>query len=294
MPPKADVRKLLKKQQQERSKAKRIDHPFAKYDSMDRLMCIVCHSPIKSEAVWPAHLASAGHRDNIQKLKALKQQQQQQQQLKRRASTPPSQTENDTQEHKRMRVDEDDTQDIELEDASDEDDMKLPNDFFDQQQQEEPVEEPAEETVEESVDNNTLPAGFFDDPEEEARVQGTLPPEEQAQVDLDRDLQEFNEAMIEVTKESREVQEEDDETFWRERNYEIFQEQAMFDSRVEKLKQLRKTGETKMQVDQPDHDELKTSVRHILVSKPTKQEASMFDDDDESGSEEEDWRAQQL
>ncbi|RCH78284.1 hypothetical protein CU098_000278, partial [Rhizopus stolonifer] len=97
-----------------------------------------------------------------------------------------------------------------------------------------------------------------------------------------------------VTKESREVQEEDDETFWRERNYEIFQEQAMFDSRVEKLKQLRKTGETKMQVDQPDHDELKTSVRHILVSKPTKQEASMFDDDDESESEEEDWRAQQL
>ncbi|KAI8352813.1 hypothetical protein EDC96DRAFT_517560 [Choanephora cucurbitarum] len=296
MSSKADVRKLFKKQQKERSKTNRISHVFAKYDETGRLLCVVCNSPVKSETIWQAHLSSSGHKENLQKLRALKQQQQQQQ-LKRPAS-PLRQQEQDTQIHKRARIaEQDERQGIELdEDESEDETMPLPDDFFDQNQE----EENQEEEEEEENGNNALPRGFFDDPEQEARVQGTLAPEEQAQAELEKDLQLFNEAMIDVTKESREVQEEDDETFWRERNYDIFQEQAVFDSRVEKLKALRKTGETKMQLDSDETDEdslrvhLKSSVRQVLTTKPVKQVASMFDDDDDDESEEEDWRAQQL
>lgn len=291
MPPKPDVRRLLKKQQNERSKTQKIAHPFAKYDETSRLICIVCNTPVKNEAVWQAHLGSTVHRENIQKLKALKQQQQQQQQqnLKRRAPSPPQDT------NKRVRTQEtQDTQDIELDEevqnSSEDEDMDLPNDFFDEQVEE---EEPEEES-------GAIPTGFFDDPEEEARIQGTLAPEEQAQADLERDLELFNEAMIDVTKEAKEDQDQDDETFWLERHDDISREQEIFDKRVENLKLMRQSGQViKQQQEQQkdDNDDirvgLKSSVRQLLKSKPVKRVESMFDDE-ESDSEEEDWRAQQL
>lgn len=305
MPPKPDVRRLLKKQQLERNKVNKITHPFAKYDEAGRLVCVVCNAPVKSEAVWQAHLGSSAHRDNIQKLKALKQQQ-----LKRRAPSPPAADLSASDPHKRMRMEEDkeDKEDIELdEDVSDEDeDMGLPNDFFDNPADQDDIPEEVPEKIEDDT-NNTLPAGFFDDPEEDARIQGTLAPEEQSQVDLEKDIAMFNEAMIEVTKESREVQEEDDETFWVERHFDISQEQAAFDSRVQKLKQLRQGQDVSTIADQrqetiiEDGDDsirtgLKSSVRQILKNKPAKKVESMFDDEEEESDdeEEEDWRAQQL
>lgn len=293
-PPKANVRRLLKKQQSERNKATKVTHPFAKYDDTGRLLCIVCNAPVKNEGVWQAHLGSTAHREHIQKLKALKEQQQQQQALKRRAPSPPPVQ--DT--NKRTRTDQD-KQDIELDEdltSEDEDEsMGLPTDFFDKEEQEEVEEE------EEEVNDGALPTGFFDDPEEEARMQGTLAPEEQAKADLEKDVAMFNEAMIEVTQESKQVQEEDDETFWISRHYDMTTEQAAFDSRVDKLKQMRQSGLTTTRehksIDDEDDDirvELKTSVRQLLKSKPTKQTESMFDDEEESSEEEEDWRAQQL
>lgn len=289
MPPKPDVRRLLKKQQTERNKTNKITHPFAKYDETSRLICIVCNSPVKNEAVWQAHLGSIAHRDNIQKLRTLKQQQQQQQQqnLKRRAPSPPQDT------NKRIRTQ--DTQDIELDeqvqDSSEDEEMDLPNDFFDNEDQE--IEEvPEEET-------GVIPTGFFDDPEEEARIQGNLAPEEQAQADLERDLEMFNEAMIDVTKEAKQDQDQDDETFWLERHDDISREQEMFDKRVENLKLMRQSGQVIKQDQQEDDNDdeirlgLKSSVRLLLKSKPVKHVESVFDDD-ESDSEEEDWRAQQL
>lgn len=298
MPPKVDVRRLLKKQQAERTKASKVDHPFAKYDEAGRLFCVVCNAMVKSESVWQAHLGSQVHRDNIQKLKELKQKQQQ---LKRPA--PP----NVKEQNKRIRIEED-KQDIELseEDASSDEeeeqdkDMGLPADFFDDT----PAEiEPVEEVAEESNASSGLPSGFFDDPDEEAKVQGSLNPAEQAKLNLEKDLEEFNEAMADATKDSREVQEEDDELFWQERHYEINREQAEFDSRVEKLKKLRQSGGVEMTFNKRDQKEnvddtmkvdFKSTVRQLLKSKTPKLQESMFDDDEMEDSEEEDWRALQL
>ncbi|CAO3645692.1 unnamed protein product [Mucor hiemalis] len=198
-----------------------------------------------------------------------------------------------------------DKQDIELDGSSEEDedeDMGLPADFFDNKGEEEEIEE---EEVEEET-NGALPTGFFDDPEEEARIQGTLAPEEQAKADLEKDVEMFNEAMIEVTQESNQVQEEDDESFWISRHYDITTEQAAFDSRVDKLKQMRQsriltTNDKEITNEEEEGGgedgirvELKTSVRQLLKNKPIKQTESMFDDEESESEEEEDWRAQQL
>ncbi|KAK4520030.1 uncharacterized protein ATC70_008158 [Mucor velutinosus] len=321
MPPKADVRRLLKKQQQERNKVAKITHPFAKYDQANRLVCVVCNSHVKSESVWQAHLGSQLHRDNIHKLKELKQQQQQQ--LKRRATSPsPPKSSTQPSESKRMRLDEEQTrQDIELsQDESDQEqedeEMGLPADFFDKQEEDKDEDEDIPKEVEETLaasdkkNSKSLPSGFFDDPDEEARVQGTLAPEDQAKADLERDVEMFNEAMMDVTEKSKQVQAEDDETFWEERHLDITREQAKFDSRVQKLKELRQTGQTRMVIDEHYVEEefendsgiktgLKTSVRQVLKSKPTKQVASMFDDEEDEDSDDDDqddhdWRAQQL
>ncbi|KAG1250202.1 hypothetical protein G6F68_012926 [Rhizopus microsporus] len=243
----SDVRRLFKKQKQER--AKRVEHPFAKYDDTGRLLCIVCNSLVKNENVWPAHLGSSLHRQQIEKLKALK-------------NKRPAPEQEQTQQAKRTKF-ENISSDEEEDDEEEEHKEGLPEDFFDQQ------EEPMEEDIPEPVKPNTIPAGFFDDPEQEAKAQRVA--NEQAKLTLEKDLNEFHETMIDVSAETKQLEEEDDETL------------------VEKLKQMRSTG-TIVQKEQDDDDEmrqeLKTNVRHLLAKKQSKSVSSMFDDDESSSDDE--------
>ncbi|KAI8997705.1 hypothetical protein BDB01DRAFT_772044 [Pilobolus umbonatus] len=282
MPPKQDVRRLLKSQQSKRNKPTKITHPFAKYDDTNRLICIVCQSPVKSELVWQAHLGSAHHRENIQKLKALKEKN-----ASKRASSPQAEAGN----AKRFRPS------VEESDSEDEQ-MQPPPGFFDSNQSESEEDAPAEETMEDAPEG--IPEGFFDDPKEDARVRGALPPDKQAEISLQKDVEMFNEAMVDVTASSNKIQDEDDESFWLERNSDLIQEQAEFDLRVEKLKQLRQTGTIhSITPSDPTEDdeikrELKTGVRQVLKALPPKKTETMFDDDSESESDEDDWREQTL
>jgi hypothetical protein len=268
---------------------------------------------VKSENVWQAHLGSTQHRDNIAKLKALKEEQQQRKRTAPPSEQPaskrakPSLTQYNDDDSADMEDDKEEKQQEEQEEEDDEDNA-LPADFFDKNEddmeeveEEEEEEEGEEEPQEES---NTLPTGFFDDPEEDARVHGTIAPAEQAELDLEQGMEEFKDAMVDVTKEVEEIQEEDDELFWQERNEDIFREQVELDSRVEKLKQMRQTGhvealDKQRQVDDDISTGLKQSVRQVLKSTSVKKVTTMFDDmDEDSSSEEEeeddDWRAQQL
>ncbi|KAG1466991.1 hypothetical protein G6F46_000341 [Rhizopus delemar] len=261
----SDVRRLLKKQKQER--AKRVEHPFAKYDDTGRLLCIVCNSLVKNENVWPAHLGSSLHRQQIEKLKALK-------------NKRPAPEQEQGQQAKRTKF-ENISSDEEEDDEEEEHKEDLPSDFFDQQ------EEPMEEDIPEPVKPNTIPAGFFDDPEQEAKAQRVA--NEQAKLTLEKDLNEFHETMIDVSAETKQLEEEDDETLYANRNQDIFEEQAILDARVEKLKQMRSTG-TIVPKEQDDDDEmrqeLKTNVRHLLAKKQSKSVSSMFDDDESSSDDE--------
>jgi zinc finger protein 830 len=57
----ADVRSLLKQARQ----ARRITHPYAKYNSQGTLYCTACTQKIASEALWDTHIQSALHKEKV-------------------------------------------------------------------------------------------------------------------------------------------------------------------------------------------------------------------------------------
>ena len=50
--------------------SKRIESPFAKYNSIGQLTCVICNIVVKSENLWNAHLNSKIHLDSKNKLKS--------------------------------------------------------------------------------------------------------------------------------------------------------------------------------------------------------------------------------
>lgn len=49
---------------------KKIESPFAKYNSIGQLTCIICNQVVKSELMWNAHLNSKTHIENKNNLKS--------------------------------------------------------------------------------------------------------------------------------------------------------------------------------------------------------------------------------
>ncbi|KAI9499154.1 hypothetical protein BDB00DRAFT_866640 [Zychaea mexicana] len=350
--PKTEIRRLLKQQRSERQKEKRVEHPLAKYDTEDQLTCVVCNSHVKS--TWPAHLGSAFHKENMARLRALKQQkqnsQQQQQRPVKRTSSPVQEQEPSIKraKHEALVRDEQVNDEDEDEEMNDNDDAgHLPADFFDNAPaaHSKPASGPGEEGEEEEEEEeeapalppqqqrpaapqqqqqphyqpaSNLPQGFFDNAEEEARVRRAPPPIEQFENKLDEEYTLFKEAMADTIVEAEKADEEDEEELWLDRDQEMFRQQAEFDSRVDKLKDLRaKTArgefaapseEEKMSTVRVDYDDterelrtgLKSDARNVLKKAPPQKVATVFDDmdmsseEDEDEEDEDDWRAQQL
>jgi len=58
----AHLRQLMKKA----SKVQTINSPFAKYNNIGQLICVICTVPIKSdEAIWKTHCLSLKHKENL-------------------------------------------------------------------------------------------------------------------------------------------------------------------------------------------------------------------------------------
>ncbi|KAI7876668.1 hypothetical protein K492DRAFT_172344 [Lichtheimia hyalospora FSU 10163] len=327
MPPKPEIRRLLKQQRTERQKEKRVEHPFAKYNEQDQLVCVVCSQVVKS--AWPAHLTSTVHKQSIARLKAVKQQQQQQS-LKRSAPEEPN-----VSSHKRPRQEEQD--DIMAEEEDEEDtNNQLPADFFDsapvdanddeeekettvQQQPQASSNDEDKHEVTHQMEHN-LPQGFFDNPDDEARARRAPPPAEQLENRIEQDYADFQQLMADTALEADKAQDVEDEELWQDRDDDIFRQQAALDERVAKLKAMRERGvrpSAAMAVDdeqetttvtesvaydaneQAIRNQMKTRVRKLLQKSSNKAAQSIFDDMDESDEEEEeeeqdDWRAQQL
>lgn len=66
----ADARSLLRQQQASR----RITHPHALYSTSGKLSCALCQVPVKTEALWDAHIRSPSHREALQALAAAREQ----------------------------------------------------------------------------------------------------------------------------------------------------------------------------------------------------------------------------
>ena len=61
----SDLRALMKAQKS----SNRIQHPYARYNNAGALSCSLCSLPLKSEVLWPSHLTSKTHRNNLKREK---------------------------------------------------------------------------------------------------------------------------------------------------------------------------------------------------------------------------------
>ncbi|XP_043271710.1 zinc finger protein 830 [Venturia canescens] len=64
-----DLRKAMNEAKKKVTSVKKIESPLAKYTEAGQLMCILCKSIVRSEVVWPIHLNSKVHKENIDKAK---------------------------------------------------------------------------------------------------------------------------------------------------------------------------------------------------------------------------------
>ncbi|KAF3055183.1 hypothetical protein GL218_07338 [Daldinia childiae] len=62
----ADARALLRAHRAEN----RIKHPHAAYSDAGKLLCKLCHEPVKTEAIWESHIRSPNHRKRVQALQS--------------------------------------------------------------------------------------------------------------------------------------------------------------------------------------------------------------------------------
>ncbi|KAI0104554.1 hypothetical protein F4814DRAFT_431030 [Daldinia grandis] len=62
----ADARALLRAHRAEN----RIKHPHAAYSDAGKLLCKICHEPVKTEGLWESHIRSPNHRKRAQALQS--------------------------------------------------------------------------------------------------------------------------------------------------------------------------------------------------------------------------------
>lgn len=69
-----ELRRLMREKQRQSTEKKRVDSPFAKYNSLGHLSCTVCNVHVKSELLWPTHILGKQHKDKVAELKGAKSQ----------------------------------------------------------------------------------------------------------------------------------------------------------------------------------------------------------------------------
>ncbi|XP_076296889.1 zinc finger protein 830 [Lasioglossum baleicum] len=67
-----DLRKAMSDHKKKLGVVKKIESPLAKYTDAGQLMCILCKAVVRSETVWPVHLNSKSHKENIELAKKTK------------------------------------------------------------------------------------------------------------------------------------------------------------------------------------------------------------------------------
>lgn len=63
----------MREKQRQTTEKKRVESPFAKYNSLGHLSCILCNVQVKSELLWPAHVLGKQHKEKVVELKGGKQ-----------------------------------------------------------------------------------------------------------------------------------------------------------------------------------------------------------------------------
>lgn len=67
-----ELRRLMREKQRQTTDKKRVESPFAKYNSLGHLSCVLCNVQVKSELLWPAHVLGKQHKEKVAELKGGK------------------------------------------------------------------------------------------------------------------------------------------------------------------------------------------------------------------------------
>ncbi|XP_060637441.2 zinc finger protein 830 [Anolis sagrei] len=71
-----ELRRLMRAKQRETAAAagkKKVDSPFARYNSLGNLSCSLCNTSVKSELLWQTHVLGKQHKEKLEQVKGLKQ-----------------------------------------------------------------------------------------------------------------------------------------------------------------------------------------------------------------------------
>ncbi|XP_062259988.1 zinc finger protein 830 [Platichthys flesus] len=69
-----ELRRLMRQKQRQTTDKNRVESPFAKYNSLDHLSCVLCGVQVKSDLLWPAHVLGKQHKEKVAELKVAKSQ----------------------------------------------------------------------------------------------------------------------------------------------------------------------------------------------------------------------------
>lgn len=67
-----ELRRLMREKQRQSTEKKRVESPFAKYNSLGHLSCVLCNVQVKSELLWPTHVLGKQHKEKVAELKGAK------------------------------------------------------------------------------------------------------------------------------------------------------------------------------------------------------------------------------
>uniref|UniRef100_A0A8C6YZG1 Zinc finger protein 830 n=1 Tax=Nothoprocta perdicaria TaxID=30464 RepID=A0A8C6YZG1_NOTPE len=274
-----ELRRLMREKQRQNAGRKRLDSPFAKYNSLGHLSCALCNAPVKSELLWQTHVLGKQHRERVAELKGTKQ----------AAAAPaagtsphPGKRKNDTESAELKRLKGNVTKILTkcLAESEifyfeciwlsvQEKNVTLSEfcigacsvihwllsfltDFFDSKTTAVPIvshsgsiQKPEiQEKVVERKENTAeaLPEGFFDDPEVDARVRKVDAPKDQ----MDKEWDEFQKAMRQVNTISEAIVAEEDEEGRLDRQIGEIDEQIECYRRVELLRDRQELMKEKL------------------------------------------------
>ncbi|XP_023833033.1 zinc finger protein 830-like [Salvelinus sp. IW2-2015] len=68
-----ELRRLMREKQKQTIDKKRVESPYAKYNSLDHLSCVLCNERVKNEILWQTHVLGKQHKEKVAELKGSKQ-----------------------------------------------------------------------------------------------------------------------------------------------------------------------------------------------------------------------------
>ncbi|XP_060781679.1 zinc finger protein 830 [Neoarius graeffei] len=273
-----ELRRLMREKKQQK---RRVESPYAKYNSVGQLSCVLCNVQVKTEILWQAHILGKQHKDKVLELRGVKQsegkapQAPQPSTLKRKAAEPEVQ---DGKKPKGSGVgggadsfqgktgtsgpsaglrllagqyDDDDDDDP----SKGPSDVKqpgplsdgLPVDFFDSGG---PGSISKAESDKKDHAAEALPEGFFDDPVRDAKVRNVDTPKDH----MNKEWEEFQKEMWQASSASEAIVAEEDEEGRLERQINEINKQIECLRRVDMLQNKQEAYNDKQKKKMPEEE----------------------------------------